>query len=44
MLKTWEEHKTNTAIVRYLAQTFISNTDNIALLKTVYVLPPKSKW
>jgi hypothetical protein len=39
MLQAWEEHKTNTAILRYLAQTFISNTHNIALLKTVYVLP-----
>jgi hypothetical protein len=39
MLRAWEEHKTNTAILRYLAQTLISNTNNIALLKTVYVLP-----
>jgi hypothetical protein len=39
MLKAWEEHKTNTTILRYLAQIFISNTDSIALLNTVYVLP-----
>jgi hypothetical protein len=39
MLEAWEEDKTNTGILRYLAQTFNSNTDDIALLKTVYVLP-----
>ena len=39
MLEAWEEDKTNTSILRYLAQTFNSNTDDIALLKIVYVLP-----